>query len=282
MAAGADWLQTDLPEEVLAHALWRRLPKRPVEISLHRGAKRYAPENTLPAFAKAVNMSADYVEFDVRATRDGEFFLLHDSRLDRTTDGSGPIDQASTEAVRKLSAGAKFGKPYSDVRVPSLEEFLEAFAGKVGFYFDAKAIPPAALAEALERHKVVDTTVVYQSPRYLAELKAINQRIRGLAPLGRPEDLDELAAGPKPYAVDADWDILSKDLIARCHTAGIRVFSDALGDHERIQDYLQAMEWGIDLIQTDHPVRVMRAIELRMEGRPSGSGGPRSATPRKL
>lgn len=262
MAAGADWLQTDLPEEVLAHALWRRLPKRPVQISLHRGAGRYAPENTLPAFAKAIRLGADFVEFDVRATKDGAFFLLHDSRLDRTTDGNGPIDQVTADAVRKLSAGVKFGQPYSEVPLPSLDEFLGAFAGKVGFYFDAKAIPPAALAEALERHKVIERTVVYQSPQYLAQLKAINPKIRGLAPLGKAEDLAELAANLKPYAVDADWDILSKDLIARCHATGVKVFSDALGKHERVEDYLQAIEWGLDLIQTDHPLRVMRAIEL--------------------
>ena len=70
--------------------------------------------------------------------------------------------------------------------------------------------------------------------------------------------------GPQParYAVDAAWDILSKDFIARCHAANVKVFSDALGRHERVEDYLQAMEWGIDLIQTDHPLRVLRAIEL--------------------
>lgn len=271
IAAGADWLQTDLPEELLAHSLWRRVPKRPVEISLHRGANRYAPENTLPAFAKGVRMGVDYVEFDVRATKDGAFFLLHDSRLNRTTDGTGPIDQITTDAVRKLSAGVKFGQPFAIIPLPTLDEFLEAFAGKVGFYFDAKVIPPAALAEALQRHKLIDQTVVYQSAQYLAQLKAINPQIRGLPPLRKPGDLAELAATLKPYAVDAEWDILSQDLIARCHAAGIKVFSDALGDHERIEDYLQAMEWGIDLIQTDHPLRVMRAIELWANRQPTNA-----------
>ena len=271
IAAGADWLQTDLPEEILAHALWRRLPKRPVAISLHRGANRYAPENTLPAFAKAVRLGADYVEFDVRTTKDGAFFLLHDSRLNRTTDGDGPIDQITADAVCKLSAGVKFGQPFATIPVPTMEEFLEAFAGKVGFYFDAKAIPPAALAEALQRHELIERTVVYQSPQYLAQLKVINPQIRRLAPLRKPGDFAELAATLKPYAVDADWAILSQDLIARCHAAGVKVFSDSLGDHERIKDYLQAMEWGIDLIQTDHPLRVMRAIELRMAGKTPAS-----------
>src|SRR5882672_5377020 len=263
IAAGADWLQTDLPEEVLAQALWRRLPKRPVQIALHRGANRYAPENTLPAFAKAIRMGADFIEFDVRTTRDGAFFLLHDSTLQGKTDGAGPIAEQTSDAVRKLSAGIKFGKPYASVPLPTLDQFLEACAGKINFYFDAKAIPPASLAEALRRCNMTERTVVYQSPEYLAKLKAIDPRIRGLAPLGRAEDFAELSARFKPYAVDTKWDILSKELIARCHEAGVKVFSDAMGRHEVIEDYLKAMDWGIDLIQTDHPLRVMRAIELR-------------------
>jgi len=266
IAAGANWIQTDLPEEVIAHGLWRRLPKRPVQISLHRGANRYAPENTIPAFVKAIRLGADFVEFDVRTTSDGAFFLLHDSRLEGKTDGKGPIDQQTTETIRKISAGVKFGQSYASVRLPSLDDFLREVAGKVGLYFDAKAIPPDALAASLERYQVVDRTVVYQSPEYLAKLKAINPRIRGLAPLGRAEDLPGLASGLKPYAVDADWDILSEELIDRCHRAGIKVFSDALGQHETINDYLKAMNWGIDLIQTDHPLRVMRAIELLTAG----------------
>ncbi|MEK7706716.1 MAG: glycerophosphodiester phosphodiesterase family protein, partial [Verrucomicrobiota bacterium] len=146
ITAGADWLQTDLPEEVLAHALWRRVPKRPVEVALHRGANRYAPENTLPAFDKAVRLGANYVEFDVRATKDGAFFLLHDSRLNRTTDGNGPIDQITADAARKLSAGVKFGQPFAQTPLPTMDEFLGKFDGKIGFYFDAMAISPAALA----------------------------------------------------------------------------------------------------------------------------------------
>jgi len=118
-------------DEAEAAAILRRLPRRPVEISLHRGANRYAPENTMPAFEKALRLGADYIEFDVRATADGEFFLLHDSRLDRTTDGTGPIREKTAADVRKLSAGVKFAPEYSQVRVPSLDEFLETFAPKV-------------------------------------------------------------------------------------------------------------------------------------------------------
>jgi len=260
--AKADWFQTDLAEELLAHALWRRVPNRPVQISLHRGANRYAPENTLPAFAKAIRLGADYVEFDVRTTSDGKYYLLHDSTLNGKTDGHGPIANTPSSVIASISAGVKFGNHFAKVGLPTLEEFLTATEGKIGLYFDAKAIPAEVLAEAVERHHMSERTVVYQSPRFLTKLKQINPRIRALPPLGDTKDLPELAATLKPYAVDADWDILSKAMIAQTHATGMKVFSDALGKHERIEDYLQAIDWGVDVIQTDHPMRVMRAIEI--------------------
>lgn len=274
IAAKADWFQTDLPEELLAHALWRRIPKRPVQISLHRGANRYAPENTLPAFAKAIRLGMDYVEFDVRTTSDGKYYLLHDGTLDGKTDGHGPIATTPSSVIASLSAGVKFGRQFAQLGLPTLEEFLTATEGKVGLYFDAKAISPEALAEAVERHHMSERTVVYQSPKFLAQLKRINPRIRALPPLGDAKYLPELAATLKPYAVDADWNILSKDMIAQCHAAGVKVFSDALGEHERIKDYLQAIDWGIDVIQTDHPMRVMRAIELWEKGKSRAPANP--------
>ena len=167
-----------------------------------------------------------------------------------------------SSVIAGLSAGVKFGRPFAKLGLPTLEEFLSATEGKIDLYFDAKAIPPEALAEAVARHHMSDRTVVYQSAEYLLKLKAINPRIRALPPLSRPEQIDRLAANLKPYAVDAAWNILSKEVISRCHANGILVFSDALGTHETVADYQKAMEWGIDLIQTDHPLRVLRAIEL--------------------
>jgi len=269
MAAGADWIQTDLPEELLAHALWQRIKTRPVRFSLHRGANRYAPENTLPAFEKAIRLGADFVEFDVRTTSDGKFYLLHDSSLDGRTDGHGPIATTPSTVITGLSAGVKFGRPYAKIGLPTLDEFLDTVAGKVDLYFDAKAISPEALTAAVERHGVTERTVVYGSPGFLAKIKAIEPRIRLLPPLGSPGELEALARDLKPYAVDADWNILSRELIARCHALNIKVFSDALGKHERVEDYLQAMDWGIELIQTDHPLRLMRAIELWDSGKRS-------------
>lgn len=261
--AGADWIQTDLPEEVVAHGVWRRVSRRPVRISLHRGANRYAPENTLPALDKAIRLGADFVELDVRTTNDGQFFLLHDATLDDTTEGKGEIASLPAQAIQALSAGVKFSSQFAAVHLPTLEEFFMAAAGRMKLYIDAKAITPEALAAVLHRFPLLEDSVVYQSVPYLVRLKKLAPKIRALPPLRSPEQLAEIADRVAPFAVDADWSLLSRDLIARCHALGIQVFSDALGDHETVDDYLKALDWGIDLIQTDHPLRVLRALELR-------------------
>jgi len=260
--AGVDWLQTDWPEEIVAHRIWQRMEQRPVLISCHRGANRYAPENSLAAFQKTIALGVDYVEFDVRTAADGAFFILHDARLDRTTDGEGPIAQTDSAAIRGLDAGKWFGAPFSGQKVLREEEMYGALGGRVNLYYDAKAVAPEPLARGLAAHGQVDRSVVYQSPGFLVKLRAINPAIRGLCPLGKAEDVESLAEQVHPYAFDTDWDILSKELIEHCHQLGIKVFSDSMGNRERIEDYQQAIGWGIDLIQTDHPLRVMRAVEL--------------------
>src|SRR5262249_48893172 len=118
IAAGVDWLQTDDPGRVLMTAARKRLPRWPVGVAYHRGANRYAPENTLPAIKTAVALGADYVEIDIRTTKDGKFVLMHDSTVDRTTDGNGKVGDLTLDEVRKLDAGGGFGQPVPGTRGP--------------------------------------------------------------------------------------------------------------------------------------------------------------------
>jgi glycerophosphoryl diester phosphodiesterase len=261
-AAGVDRIRTDRPEEVLAHQSLKRIRPGRIRVAHHRGAGRYAPENTLESLRKALALGADYVEFDVRTTRDGAFVLLHDASLDRTTSGRGPVRQRTAAEVATLDAGSWFGRPFAGARVPTLDAFLDAAAPSgVGLYVDAKDIAPQALVEALSRHGLTERAVVYQSAAYLETLRSIAPALRRMPPLGNPSQLDALAERVRPYAVDARWAILSKPVIDRCHALGIKVFSDALGANESVERYQKAVREGLDLIQTDHPVRVLRALE---------------------
>jgi glycerophosphoryl diester phosphodiesterase len=261
--SGVDRIQTDLPEEILAREVVRRRdPATRVKVAHHRGASRYAPENTLPAYEKAIRLGADFVEFDIRTTRDGVHFLLHDGQLDRTTNARGPIRDHDAAEVALLDAGAWFGRPFVGTPVPTLDQFLETVGRRVELYVDAKDISPEKLVEALSGRGLIERSVVYQSPNYLARLRSIEPRLRRMPPLSDPSQIDSLADRLEPYAFDTRWAILSKPLIDRCHARGIKVFSDSIGPNESVASYRRAILDGIDLIQTDHPVRVLRALEL--------------------
>ena len=260
--AGVDWLQTDDPAGILFFNTRRRLGTFPVMISCHRGANRYAPENTLPAIREAARLGADFAEIDIRTTRDGRTILMHDGTVNRTTNGKGSVRDLTFEKVTALTAGAWFGgKQFRETRVPSFEDGLTALGDKMGVYLDAKDIAPELLIAAIQKHGLSQRHVVYQSVQYCEKLRTLDPTVRTLPPLGRLDELDNVAA-IKPYGVDAQWSILSKNMIDECHRRGIKVFSDALGQNENVAQYQKAIKWGIDCIQTDYPLRVLRAIEL--------------------
>ena len=103
----------------------------------HRGASVERPENTLASFRLAIELGADALELDVRATADGEAVVIHDAMLDRTTDLAGPVRLRTAAEIRAADAGARFtmdgGRSFPwrarDVRVPTLAEVLAAFPG---------------------------------------------------------------------------------------------------------------------------------------------------------
>ena len=258
---GVDWIQTDDPAAIRFLDARRRLPPFPVMIACHRAASRYAPENTIPAIQIAAKLEVDYAEIDIRTTKDGQFVLVHDGQLTRTTTGKGPVRDFTFEEIRSLSAGTWFGKPFRDTKVPSFDEGLRHYGPSMGAYLDAKDIAPEALVSFIQKFELAERHVVYQSLEYCQKLRAIEPKVRIMPPARKIDDIPTIAKA-KPYAVDAAWAALSAEFIAECHRHEIKVFSDALGKNETVEEYTKAINWGIDCIQTDHPLRVLRAIEL--------------------
>jgi glycerophosphoryl diester phosphodiesterase len=91
----------------------------------HRGYSAVAPENTLPALAAGVLAGATFIEFDVRTTADGVPVVIHDRTVDRTTDGSGPVEELTLDEISVLDAGSWFSPAYAGTRVPLLREVLD-------------------------------------------------------------------------------------------------------------------------------------------------------------
>lgn len=104
----------------------------------HRGDSGNCPQNTLAAFASAVEIGVDGVEFDVRSSADGELFVIHDATVDATTDGSGPVREMTANQVRGLGAGAWFDARFAGERVPGVEQVLDLLPSSIGINMHLK------------------------------------------------------------------------------------------------------------------------------------------------
>jgi glycerophosphoryl diester phosphodiesterase len=108
----------------------------------HRGAKAYAPENTLESIETAASLGVQWVELDVKLTRDGVPIIFHDDELDRTTNGTGLVAQTNYEDLRDLDAGSWFGESFSRVRIPTLEEAVDVLLKhNLGLNLEIKPCP---------------------------------------------------------------------------------------------------------------------------------------------
>ena len=125
----------------------------------HRGASAHAPENTLAAFNLAFDMGADGVELDVSVTKDGVPVVIHDNRVDRTTDGRGAIAEMTLAEVKQLDAGSFFGGKFRGERIPTLAEVLDGPGRRGIVNIELKSGRPISVGlEAAAIAKVIEET----------------------------------------------------------------------------------------------------------------------------
>lgn len=108
----------------------------------HRGAKAYAPENTLESIETAASLGVQWVELDVKLTRDGVPIIFHDEELGRTTNGSGLVAQTDYEDIKQLEAGSWYAESFAGVKIPTLEEAVDVILKHdLGFNLEIKPCP---------------------------------------------------------------------------------------------------------------------------------------------
>ena len=151
-------------------------PAAALELVAHRGAKLHAPENTMAAARKAVELGATWIEVDVRRSADNEHYLMHDARVDRTTDGEGAIATMTRAEVDKLDAGRWFGPAFIGEPVPRVSTLLEWARGKARIYFDVKDADLAKLADEVRQADMAGDTFFWFGNRDTAKT------FRGVAP----------------------------------------------------------------------------------------------------
>ena len=229
-------------------------------IEAHRGNSAYAPENTLASFRQAIGLGARAIEFDVHLTRDGVPVVMHDGKVERTTNGKGAIADLTAAEIRTLDAGRWRGAEFAGEQVPTLEEVLALAAGadvrlnvEVKGAFPAPGMPEriVELVRASGRDHIV-------SSFNLAILLAVRQLDpdRTLALIGDgPAILAQARTHGLPW-IHAYYRSANLDVIAGAHTSGIRVNVWTLDDPGLVAHYRRL---GVDKICSNRPGRLMVA-----------------------
>lgn len=239
------------------------------QIIAHRGASAERPECTLSSIRRSIEVEATAVEVDVRTSKDGQLFILHDTTLDRTTNGKGPASSKTLKELQQLDAGSWFDGAYKGERIPSLIESARACKGKIDLLLDLKE-----QGDEYDRH-VVAIVVKHGDPaRTIVGVRSVVQakRFRKLLPKAR-----QLALIPKVDAIEdfakAGVDVIriwprwlenGDDPVKRVRATGKGLHLN--GTDGTVEETRELLIHRPDSLSSDHPLK-LKATLKKIAGR---------------
>lgn len=249
-------------------------PDGRMRVIAHRGFSGLAPENTMSAFRKAIEIGADMFELDVLLSRDGEVVVIHDETLDRTSNAKGNVADRSLAELKKLDAGKWFSSEFEGEPIPTLEEVLKLAKGQILINVEIKTEavtdePRGGIAEkvlALVRaHDMHDQVVISSfDPRALAQTRQLDPDIHTASLFDR-----ELQKGMRPSEVmeevgsngfNLSQEIVDASIVTECHELGRPVAVYTVNEVERMKEML---DLGVDALFTDRPDLLLELLAGR-------------------
>ena len=220
----------------------------------HRGAKAYEPENTLAAFAKAIELQSDAIEFDVHLSADGEIIVIHDETVDRATNGSGFVKDLSLSALKKMKIG-------NEHEIPTLSETFDFVNQRCLINIELKAFETAEPVVKLIEYYVTQKNWKYSQFLVSSFDWPALQKVRDLhveIPLGVLTETDlELAIGfaefVKAETIHPYFHLLTAENTSHMQQKGFKVFAWTVNEWEDIQNI---KSFKVNGIISDFPDRL--------------------------
>ncbi len=241
-------------------------------IIAHRGNSSVAPENTLPAFAKALEAKSDLVELDYHHSSDGVPVVIHDDNLNRTTnvqellrkDKVLVVDMPATE-LAKLDAGTWFDEEFRGTRLPTLVESLAAIQAGSTTLIERKAGDAATLVKLLEREKLTDRVVVQAFDwDFVKECRKLSPTLTLCTLSGKAASDEQIkaAAGTGADVIVWNHEKLRGPQIDLIHRLGKKAWIYTVDEYDRAAEFVAA---GIDGVITNKPAQMqkLRMIERK-------------------
>jgi len=226
----------------------------------HRGAPALAPENTLPSFMKAIELGVDYVEFDVRASSDGELVIIHDEAVNRTTDSKGLVSSYTSASLRKLDAGGWFGEEFRNVRIPTIDEVLRLMKDKTSAVIHIKheGIEDEVL-NAVRKYDMIHRCII-MAPLTVSKRIKLSEPIIPIQadlPEINPRDAIDMLARNLVDIASIHISNLNKNLVKLCHRSGLLV---NVWDVDRPEQVEKCKECEVEFVTTNDPKTVLETL----------------------
>jgi glycerophosphoryl diester phosphodiesterase len=234
----------------------------------HRGASGHAPENTMAAFRRAVELGASFIETDLQITRDARVIAMHDFTLDRTTNGRGQVHLLTLEEIRTLDAGAWFGDQggmaFPGEHVPTLKEILDfAKERDVIFYLEIKSGPAwgiehAVVAALRDQNASARVVILSFDPTTLDSVHRLDSTMMtGFLCEHPSNDLVERTVRAGARQLVARGDLVTSAVVDKAHHAGLQVVAWTINEADQMRRLIAS---GVDGIITDYPDRLLSEL----------------------
>lgn len=229
----------------------------------HRGAHNGIPENSLAAYQKAIDLGCDFIEIDVRSTKDGHMVSVHNSTIDAYVKGvSGKVNNFTLAELKALDIGERLGPEWKNTRIPTIEEILQLCQGRIGIYLDLKEPLVEELVGLIKEYKM-ERNVFWCIP--ISHMDAILE-VKKLCPTcipmpdpGAETNLKSTLEKLHPQVVAPVMGDFSETYTRTAHAYGSKVIVDEGKGDEKEWEWILSL--GTDGIQTDHPEKLINFLK---------------------
>ena len=223
------------------------------KIVSHRGANKFAPENTFAAADLALKQGADYIELDVRESADGVLYVIHDETLDRTTNAKGPVGHMLSGEIDTLDAGSWFDEKFKGANVPRLDVYLEHLRGRAGVYIELKYCDPAKVVALVRDLGMVRDTFYFSfSEEMRRDLQMIAPEFRKMMTLNIAKSPTLVGAVHHASIIEITPEQMRRpSIIEASRKAGLDIMVYYGGDD--IAVHREIASAGVDYVNLDRP-----------------------------
>ncbi len=227
-------------------------------IIAHRGNSSEAPENTLSAVYSALSLNPDAIEIDLHLSKDGELVVMHDAKVNRTTDGEGLLAELTVEKLKNLDAGSWKSDSFKGEKIPTFNEVLQAVKGKCRLIVEMKVVgAEEKLLYDLKAAGMLDDVVVISFyPQVLARLNEIEPDLPRavLTAVSAYEDFVKVAKEAKTNFLDLCGGYLTREVARKLLDRGYILWAWTLDEEEHFK---KAFELGVTGITTNRPRKAL-------------------------